>query len=282
MSPTSYLTAPPRVAWDRQMYPSEAPTSSASGGRRMPPMSRPIAVVDLGTNSTRLLVAEVDGGRVHALARRSTVTRLGEGVDSSGRLSNAAMERVLDTLAEYRQLIDEHGAERVIAVATSAVRDSANGDELLDAMRERFDIDGRTISGDEEAELTFLGATAARAGDETTLVIDIGGGSTELVIGRAGADPDFHVSTQAGSVRQTERQLHDDPPTPDQTAALSPEVRAIVEEAVPADVRGSVTHGIAVAGTATQLAAIDLRLAERDRDRVHGHVMALASVRRML
>src|SRR3954465_617828 len=226
----------------------------------MPRMGAPIAVVDLGTNSTRLLVAEVEDGRVRELERRSVVTRLGEGVDASGRLAEAAMERVFDTLGESRELIDEHGAERVIAVATSAVRDSANGDELLDAMRERFDIDARTISGDEEAELTFLGATAARAGDQTTLVIDIGGGSTELVIGRAGADPDFHVSTQAGSVRQTERHLHDDPPTAEQLAALQEEVRGIVVEQVPGEVREGVTRGIAVAGTATQVASIALAL----------------------
>src|SRR5919202_6508225 len=146
-------------------------------------MPAPIAVVDLGTNSTRLLVAEVVDGRVRELVRRSTVTRLGEGVDGSGRLAPAAIERVLDVLAGYRDLIDEHGAEAV-AVATSAARESANRDDLLGPMRDRFGIEARTISGDEEARLTFLGATAAREGDAATLVIDIGGGSTELVIGK--------------------------------------------------------------------------------------------------
>src|SRR3954468_13543230 len=130
----------------------------------MAAMPRPIAVVDLGSNSTRLLVAEVVDGRVRELERRSTVTRLGEGVDRSGRLSDAAVGRVLDTLAEYRRLIDEHGAEPVVAVATSAVRDSANGEELRRAMSERYGIDARTITGDEEAQLTFHGATAARSG----------------------------------------------------------------------------------------------------------------------
>jgi exopolyphosphatase/guanosine-5'-triphosphate,3'-diphosphate pyrophosphatase len=149
-------------------------------------------------------------------------------------------------------------------------------------VRERFGFDLRTISGDEEARITFLGATSARADTaEPTLVIDIGGGSTELVTGRPGADPEFHVSTQAGSVRQTERHLHDDPPRPEQLEALRREVRAIVEDAVPREVRDSVTHGIAVAGTATQLAAIDLGL-DRERSRVHGHVLELAAVVRML
>ena len=245
--------------------------------------AQPIAVIDIGTNSTRLLVARVGDGRVEELERKSKVTRLGQDVDSTGRLADEAVERVFAVVEEYKRLIDEHGARPTVALATSAVRDSENGDEFRDAVHDRFGFDLRTISGDQEARLTFLGATSARDEREaSTLVIDIGGGSTELVTGRPGADPDFHVSTQAGSVRQTERHLHDDPPAPGQTEALRREVRAIVEEAVPADVRDAVTHGIAVAGTATQLAAIDLGLAERHRGRVHGHVMKRDSVRRML
>ena len=243
----------------------------------------PIAVVDIGTNSTRLLVARVEDGRVEELERQSKVTRLGQDVDSTGRLAGEAVERVFRVLGDYNELIDENGAQRVVALATSAVRDSENGEEFRAAVHDRFGFDLRTISGDEEARLTFLGATSARRErDASTLVIDIGGGSTELVTGRPGDYPDFHVSTQAGSVRQTERHLHDDPPTPEQTAALRREMHGIVEESVPAPVRESVTRGIAVAGTATQLAAIDLGLAERDRGRVHGHVMELESVQRML
>jgi exopolyphosphatase/guanosine-5'-triphosphate,3'-diphosphate pyrophosphatase len=224
----------------------------------------------------------VEDGRVEELDRESKVTRLGQDVDSSGRLADEAVERVFRVLDEYKQLIEENGADRVIALATSAVRDSENGDEFRSAVHDKYGFDLRTISGDEEARLTFLGATTAREDDQPTLVIDIGGGSTELVTGQAGDDPTFHVSTQAGSVRQTERHLHDDPPTGDQTEALRREVRGIVEDAVPADVRRSVTHGIAVAGTATQLASVDLGLAEKGRARVHGHVMELDSVRRML
>jgi exopolyphosphatase/guanosine-5'-triphosphate,3'-diphosphate pyrophosphatase len=243
---------------------------------------QPIAVVDIGTNSTRLLVARVDDRRVEELYRESKVTRLGQDVDSTGRLRDEAVERVFRVLDEYRHTIDQHDAERVVALATSAVRDSANGEDFRDAVHERFGLDLRTISGDEEARLTFLGATSARADGEPTLVIDIGGGSTELVTGRPGHDPAFHVSTQSGSVRQTERHLHDDPPGHEQTAVLRREVRGILEDQVPADVRRSVTHGIAVAGTATQLASIDLGLAEKDRARVHGHAMGLETVRRML
>ena len=133
----------------------------------------------------------------------------------------------------------------------------------------------RTITGDEEARLTFLGATSERDPlDETpVVVIDIGGGSTELVEGR-GREMDFHVSTQAGVVRQTERHLHTDPPTSDELEALAADVRAIYAEAVPDDVKRAVAKAIAVAGTATQLAAIDLHLEPYDPERVHGHVLS--------
>ena len=241
-----------------------------------------VAVVDLGTNSTRLLIADVESGAVRELDRRTEVTRLGEGVDASGRLADPAMERVLSTLAGYRAAIDEHGAERTVAVATSAVRDSANGDEFRARMRERYDIDARTISGDEEARLTFLGATAAREPGARTMVIDIGGGSTELVVGRAGSEPEFHVSTQAGSVRQTERHLPSDPVPHAELDALRAEVREIVTAAVPEEVRASVEQGIAVAGTATSLAAIDQRLDPYDPERVDGYVLSREATARML
>ena len=241
----------------------------------------PTAVIDIGTNSTRLLIAQVEGGAVEQIERRSTVTRLGQGVDSSGRLADEAMERVHDVLGEYKQAIDSCGAGAVVVLATSAVRDSENGDEFRTAVKSRFGLELRTLSGDEEARLTFLGATSARDDrEEPTLVIDIGGGSTELVIGRpGGGEPGFHVSTQAGSVRQTERHLHDDPPAPDQLDALREDVRGIIEDGAPAEVRRGVTRGIAVAGTATQLARVDLRGADGS---VHGHLLELASVRSML
>jgi exopolyphosphatase/guanosine-5'-triphosphate,3'-diphosphate pyrophosphatase len=241
-----------------------------------------IAVVDLGTNSTRLLIADVEGGRVTEIDRWTNVTRLGEGVDATGRLSEAAMQRVFATLADFREAIDEYGAERTVAVATSAVRDSANGEEFRAQMRENFDIDARTISGDEEARLTFLGATSARPPGGRTVVIDIGGGSTELVVGTAGREPEFHVSTQAGSVRQTERHLPSDPVPGEEVAAAREEVRGIVGAAVPDDVRGSVEHGIAVAGTATSLGAIDQELDPYDPARVDGYRLTREAVERML
>lgn len=233
-----------------------------------------IGVLDFGTNSTRMLVAEVPGGgELEELARATEVTRLGEGVDASGHLSPTAIERVLAATEAYRRRMDELGVERVIAVATSAVRDAANGDELLGPLRERFGVEASTISGEKEALLTFLGATSGRAerGPELTMVFDIGGGSTEYVVGRPGHTPDFHTSTRMGSVRQTERHGTD-------LHSMGAEVRATVEENVPAQVREGVQDSIAVAGTATSLAAIAQELDPYDSDRVHGYVLSLEEV----
>ena len=241
-----------------------------------------VGVVDIGTNSTRLLVAKIDGGALTELARRTTVTRLGEGLEASGRLSDAARARVSEALASYRGALDEHSAERVVAVATSAMRDAANGPEFRDEIERRFGLDARTISGDEEARLTFLGATAGRDPAAATLVVDIGGGSTEFVVGHPGGDPEFHLSTRLGSVRHTERHLHTDPPTAAELNALAQDARAIVEAEVPAGVRAGVDAGIAVAGTATSLAAIDQELDPYDPERVHGYRLGVASCERLL
>jgi len=242
-----------------------------------------IAVVDLGTNSTRLLVANVLDGRVEELERRTEITRLGERVDSAGKLSSAAMKRVYETVESYRKLIDKHSADRVVGVATSAVRDATNGEEFSKELAERYGVETRTISGDEEARLSFVGATSDRPqGGDPLLVIDIGGGSTEFVLGRPGSDPTFHVSTGAGSVRQTERHLTDDPPTDDQLSAVAGEVAAIIEAELPREVRREAAAGIAVAGTATQLAAVDQRLEEYDPERVHGYRLDRYAVEEIL
>lgn len=241
-----------------------------------------IAVVDLGTNSTRLLVAEVDGGQVEEHERRTVVTRLGQGVEATGRLADEAIARVSEALAAYREVIDRLGAERIVAVATSAMRDAENGPAFRDEIRERFGIDARTISGDEEARLTFLGATAGREAASETLVIDIGGGSTEYVTGRAGSDPSFHVSTRMGSVRFTERHLNSDPPDHEEMTALADDVRSVVEGDVPEETRARVELGIAVAGTATTLAAIDQELDPYDPEKVHGYRLKLGACERIV
>ena len=247
------------------------------GGRR-------IAVVDLGTNSTRLLVADLTpAGELVEIERQSEVTRLGQGVDSTGRLAEEAQERVFACLARYRELADTHGAERAVAVATSAVRDAANGAEFQETVHQRFGLDIRTIAGDEEARLTFLGATAGRSpGSGSILVVDIGGGSTEYVVGQPGQAPSFHVSTRLGSVRQTERHVSADPPAHEEMEALAVAAREIVSAGVPAHVRDAVQAGIAVAGTATSLAAIDQELEPYDPARIHGYRLTLGECERMV
>jgi exopolyphosphatase/guanosine-5'-triphosphate,3'-diphosphate pyrophosphatase len=228
----------------------------------------PVAVIDIGTNTTRLLVAEPEDGDVVELERRTTITTLGKGVDSTGRLADEAMDRVAEAIAAYREVIDRLGAEPVVAVATSAMRDAENGPAFHDYLKEKYGVDARTISGDEEARLTFLGAISGRNDDRETVVIDIGGGSTEYVLGRAGEEPSFHTSTQMGSVRFTERFLTNDPPGKAELQDLADEVRRMVPDV-------GAEHAIAVAGTATSLAAID------GAEEVHGYRLSLASCERI-
>jgi exopolyphosphatase/guanosine-5'-triphosphate,3'-diphosphate pyrophosphatase len=206
------------------------------------------------------------------------VTRLGEGVDAGGRLGDEPQRRVFEVLGQYAEAIEAHGAERAVAVMTSAVRDAANGAEFARAVGERFGLDARTLSGDEEARLTYLGATVARADPEPLLVIDIGGGSTELVIGVRG-EVRFHVSTQIGVVRYSERHLTSDPPDPAELCALAGAVEKELEEAVPAREREHVTAAVAVAGTATQSAGIDLGAEGLD---VEGHRLTVERLRAIL
>jgi exopolyphosphatase / guanosine-5'-triphosphate,3'-diphosphate pyrophosphatase len=232
-----------------------------------------IAVVDIGTNSTRLLVAEVDGGALRELARESIVTRLGEGVEATGRLGDEPMARVFAALDSFVPAMD--AATVRTAVMTSAVRDAANGAHFADSVRERYGLQGATLSGDEEARLTSLGATATRPGDDVVVVIDIGGGSTELVVGTRDA-LEFHVSTQVGVVRHSERHLHSDPPTAAELGALADDARSAFEAAVPADVRSRPAVAVGVGGTATQLASVDLGLEVHDRARVEGHAVPRA------
>jgi exopolyphosphatase / guanosine-5'-triphosphate,3'-diphosphate pyrophosphatase len=243
-----------------------------------------VAVADIGSNSTRLLIADVKDGRVtRELEHRSVVTRLGAGVDSDGRLSDEATGRVYATLDEYAKLIERHGADRRIAVLTSAVRDASNGADFAQAVRDRYGLEPHVLSGDDEAQLTFLGATSERDPEDRTptLVVDIGGGSTELVTG-AGRRAAFHVSTQAGVVRQTERYLHHDPPLPDELDALSREVVNVIAASVPESKRSEISRAIGVAGTATQLAAIAQGLEPYDPEKVHGYVLGAREAREIL
>ena len=243
-----------------------------------------VAVVDIGTNSTRLLIADVhDDDTVTELVRHSNVTRLGQGVDATGRLGDEAMARVEAVLTDYRREIDEHEATANLAVLTSAVRDAANGAEFTHRVRTDYGLDARTLTGDEEAGLTFLGATSDRPPDsrERIVVIDIGGGSTEFIVGE-GHEPTFHVSTQAGVVRMSERHIHSDPPRPEELEDVQDDVHRIFDAALPQGQRTSVTGAIAVAGTATSAAAIDQELDPYDPDQVHGYELSLATTELLL
>lgn len=215
------------------------------------------------------------------LHRESTVTSLGSGVDLTGSLSAEAMERTCEVLTGYRNTWTALNAQRVLASATSAVRDADNGDAFVAEIRERFDLDARILSGDEEARLVFRGATAEHTGDDQTLVVDIGGGSTEIVIGAA-EEAEFHTSLQAGVLRHSERHLISDPPDPEELENLANEIFSTVRAASDrADATG-IARAIAVAGTPAALAAIERGEIDPDRSDIHGALLSLETVQRSL
>jgi exopolyphosphatase / guanosine-5'-triphosphate,3'-diphosphate pyrophosphatase len=227
-----------------------------------------VAAVDLGTNSTRLLVADVEHGELTEVERLLAITRLGEGVDGRRILSRDGIERVAACLDRYRQVTGALAAERRVAYATSAVRDATNGEAFLADMAARFGFPTRLLSGEEEALFTFAGVSAAAALLPATLVLDLGGGSTEFIIGAASGIV-FQTSLDIGCVRLTERF-----PATGEGATCNADsvvafVRALLEERMPASPRP--VHGIGVAGTVTTLATLDLGLAEEVPELVHGH-----------
>jgi exopolyphosphatase/guanosine-5'-triphosphate,3'-diphosphate pyrophosphatase len=240
-----------------------------------------VAVVDIGTNSTRLLIADVASPGVYEVERRTTVTNMGRGVDHTGMLCSDAVEDVCQVIADYKALYEEMGAERVMAIATSAVRDASNGEAFIAELRERFELDARMLTGEEEAHLTYRGATAHRPEADPTLVFDIGGGSTELIVG-TGGDVGFHTSMQVGTIRQSERHLTSDPPDPHELEDLAGDIRNLIDRAIAAQPAGQPTRAIAVAGTPTSLAAIDQGLEPYNPERVHGYHLGLQRIQHML
>jgi exopolyphosphatase/guanosine-5'-triphosphate,3'-diphosphate pyrophosphatase len=226
-----------------------------------------VAAIDLGTNTTRLLVADVSGGEVDEVVKRTRITRLGEGVDARRRLLPLPITRVRNCLTEYRRELESLGAERALLVATSAVRDAENGEAFLGEIEWSFGFSTRLLSGDEEAELTLRGVGET---DGSTLVVDIGGGSTELIGGAQ------RISLDIGAVRLTERHLPSDPPTDEELEACAAAVRSVLPDGPRPE------RAIGVAGTITSLAALDLALAEYDPERVHGHVLTLDAVGQQL
>ena len=243
-----------------------------------------VAVIDMGTNSTRLLVTELDDGPPRELVRRSTVTRLGGGVEASGQLATEAIDRVCDVLGGYLEIAAAHAPQKVRALATSAVRDADNGGAFMAELRERFALDAEVIDGETEARLTYRGATAGRQLKGRTLVFDIGGGSTELVIGEPDGSLRFHESLQLGVVRHTERLLVGDPPGPGELETLGNAVNEELDAARARYAGPPPELAIAVAGTPTSMAAIELGLdaSEYSADAVEGHVLELPFLQRHL
>ncbi len=235
------------------------------------------AAIDCGTNSTRLLIADAAGA---TLDRRMRLTRLGQGVDATGRLAPEAIERTVAALGEYREAMDASGVARVRMTATSAARDAANRDDFFDAAQRVVGARPELLGGDEEGRLSFRGATAELdpAGGPY-LVVDIGGGSTEFAVGPAGAAPDGVVSLDIGCVRLTEKFLHHDPPTAVELSQALSVVRDYLDDVardIPAATEARALVGLA--GTVTTVAAVELGLAEYDRARIHHFALTREAV----
>jgi exopolyphosphatase/guanosine-5'-triphosphate,3'-diphosphate pyrophosphatase len=237
-----------------------------------------VAAIDCGTNSIRLLIADGSDKHLHDIVREMRIVRLGEGVDRTGVLSGVALERTRVALVEYAGLIAEHGAESVRMVATSATRDAANRDEFTAMVEAVLGISPEVISGIEEAGLSFLGAASAVADRlQPLLVADIGGGSTELVMGESPENLTSY-SMDIGCVRMTERHLHDDPPTATQVSAARADVQAALAVASQHVPITEAAMFIGVAGTVTTMSAIALGLSQYEPDVIHGSRMSATVV----
>jgi exopolyphosphatase / guanosine-5'-triphosphate,3'-diphosphate pyrophosphatase len=230
----------------------------------------PVAAIDCGTNSTRLLVADAEG---KALDRRMRITRLGQAVDATGTLAPEAVERTLDTLREYRDALDVHGVSAVRMTATSAARDAANRDDLFAPATAIVGTPPELLSGDEEARLSFLGAVSELdAASGPFLVVDIGGGSTEFAVGTT--EPEGVISVDIGCVRITEKFLRSDPPSAVELSQALSVVRDYLDDVareIPAAREARQLVGLA--GTVTTVAAVEQGLAAYDRDRIHHFVL---------
>ncbi len=244
--------------------------------------SKPVAAIDCGTNTIKLLIGKLPD----VALRESRMVRLGQGVDRTGRLAPDALERAFAAIDEYAELIADHGVERVRFCATSATRDSENAAEFTAGVRARLGIDPEVLSGDEEARLAFAGAVRGLTLSggheeplpEPVLVIDIGGGSTELILGEHATGPPAAYSMDIGSVRLHERLLGGDPATPEQLSACVAAIDAALDDC-PVDPAAAAAV-IGVAGTITTVAAGVLGLPAYDRDLIHGRVLDVDAVQR--
>ncbi|WP_284981082.1 Ppx/GppA phosphatase family protein [Arthrobacter sp. efr-133-TYG-118] len=242
-----------------------------------------VAAIDCGTNSIRLLIADsngVDAGSpLRDVVREMRVVRLGQGVDATGELAPEALERTFAATADYAELIRHHGARGVRFVATSASRDARNRDVFVDGIRDLLGVEPEVISGDEEAALSFAGASSVlpSRGKDPVLVVDLGGGSTEFVLG----DSDGVIAAKSvdiGCVRLTERHLRNDPPTPEQIAAAEADVDAAIDLVARTVPLGRATAVVGVAGSVTTITAHALGLSEYDPALIHGASLDLATI----
>ena len=246
-------------------------------------MSAPVAAIDCGTNSIRLLIARRDEatGRLVDLERHLEMVRLGLGVDRTGRFDPVAVERTLDAARRYQALVEHHGVRRedVRFVATSATRDASNREDFISGIRAILGIDPEVISGQEEAELSYRGAVSTVEGLPAgpALVVDIGGGSTELVLGTTA--PTHRISLDMGSVRLTERHLRSDPPAADEIAAATADIDALLDEAAGAIPLERVASLVGVAGTVTTVTAVATGIRDYRPDVTHGATLPVDEVR---
>lgn len=243
-----------------------------------------VAAIDCGTNSIRLLIADIDNGQLVDVVRTMIIVRLGEGVDKTGEFSQGALERTFAAADVYAQLIAENKPEVVRFVATSASRDVSNRDVFVSGIKARLGIEPDVISGDEEARLSFLGATADLVNDSNPpaapyLVIDIGGGSTEFVLGTTA--PENAISTNVGCVRMTERHLVSDPPTAEQIVAATSDIDDAIRLAAASVPLNRAASLIGLAGSVTTVAALALGLDEYDSSKIHGSRISATDVHRV-
>jgi len=249
-------------------------------------MSRRVAAIDCGTNSVRLLISEVDAasGLAVDVAREMRIVRLGEGVDANGRLSDSALSRTFAAVDEYAGLIAAKAVDAVRFVATSATRDAANREEFITGIRGRLGVEPEVISGDEEAALSFAGATGnldIAGAAPPCLVVDIGGGSTEFVMGEPGRAPTASASVDIGCVRMTERHFDADPPYPAEVAAARDDIDAAIVEVAKAVPLRQAKSLVGLAGSVTTVGALAMGMWEYDASRIHGSVITAADVHRV-
>jgi exopolyphosphatase / guanosine-5'-triphosphate,3'-diphosphate pyrophosphatase len=236
-----------------------------------------VAAIDVGTNSTRLLVAEEQPGGFRSIERRMTITRLGQGVESRRRLAPDALERTLAIIADYAAACGEYGVERLRVTGTSAVRDAHNRKAFFESVRALTGSEPELLTGAQEARTTFRGTLSDLNETGPVLVVDIGGGSTELIAGRD--EPETLVSLEIGCVRMFEKHLHSDPPTPEELDALKREVTGLLTSARPDVGVPPGSRLIGVAGTVTQLATLKAGLPVYDPDVTHHAVLSHGDVR---